>query len=53
MNTLQKILLALVSGYVVSEMFKLSYSDSIYVACVSAAVPLIAFLLSKLKKKLS
>lgn len=49
MNTFERSLFALVSGYVISEMFKLSYSDSIYVACVSGAVPLIPFFITKFK----
>ena len=41
MNTLQLTLFALVSGYVVAQMFKLPYSECIYVGCVSAVVPLV------------
>lgn len=43
MNSLQQILLALVSGYVLAEMFKLPYSECIYVACMSAIPPLLIF----------
>jgi hypothetical protein len=50
MNILQKALFALVSGYVVSQMFKLPYNDCIYVACVSATVPLIAYLIGKFNR---
>ena len=53
MSTLQQVLLAFVSGYVISGIFKLSYNDSIYVACVSAAVPLIPLLVDTLKRRRS
>lgn len=51
MNTLQQSLFSLVSGYVVSEMFKLPYQDCVYVACISAAGPLIWWLLNRIKTK--
>lgn len=49
MNPLQQILLALVSGYVLAEMFKLPYNECVYVACMSAIAPL---LLSTYRKKI-
>lgn len=45
MNLFQQILFSLVSGYVVSEMFKLSYKDCLYVAFISAAIPIISWIL--------
>lgn len=50
MNTLQKTIFALISGYVISDMFRLSYNDSIYVACLSTSAILVPWLLEKLKK---
>lgn len=51
MNTLQQILFSLVSGYVVAEMFRLSYSDCIYVACMSASAPVIWWFFERIKPK--
>lgn len=53
MNVLQQALFGLVSGYVVSQIFKLSYNDSIYVALVSSSVPITLFLLDRYKKTVS
>lgn len=43
MNTLQQILFALVSGYVVADMCQLNYEDKLFVAFITASVPFIPF----------
>jgi hypothetical protein len=50
MNIAQKILFALVSGYVIAEMFRLPYNECMYVACMSATAPLILLKLKKAKR---
>jgi hypothetical protein len=45
MNSLQKLLFALICGYVISQMFGLSYKDSMSVAYISASPILVIWLL--------
>ncbi len=49
MNTMQQMLFSLVSGYVLADMCKLSYEDKIFVAFVSAAIPLLTWVLGEFK----
>jgi hypothetical protein len=51
MKVLKRALFGLVAGYVLSQIFKLSYSDSIYVALISGSIPLTIFLLNRFKNR--